>query len=135
MLAASVAQAQLGSPAVVVTGGTTSGAYAAITNNTSAYPTNAIVDMTGKKDVCFSFVSELSDAGTTANTVSIYESVDKQNWELLTAFTVTPAGTTAKTVVTNIAVGASPYLKVYSIANANANTGFITNYTIRVFTK
>jgi hypothetical protein len=129
------AAAQIGAGQYVVVSGTTSGAYAAITNNTTAYPTNAIVDCTSKKDVCFAFVSALSDAGTTANTVTIYQSVDKQSWQQLTAFTATPAGTTAVTVVTNIAVGAAPYLKVYSIANANANTGYMTNYTIRAYVK
>lgn len=135
VLAVITAQAQIGSPAVIVTSGSTSGAYAAITNNTTAYPTNAIVDCSGKKDVCFQFVSALSDAGTTANTVTTQMSVDKQNWVTHVLWGVTPAGTDSKVVVTNFAVGALPYLRVYSINNANANTGYITNYTIRVFTK
>lgn len=130
-----VASAQLGNPQVVVTSGTTSGAYAAITNNTTAYPTNAIIDCSGKKDVAIAFVSSLSGAGTTANTVTIQQSVDRSNWQTLTAFTATPAGTTAVTVVTNLTVGAVPYLRIYSIANANANTGFITNYTVKASAK
>ncbi len=131
------ALAQIGAGQYVVVSGTTSGAYAAITNNTTAYPTNAIIDCTrsGQTSVAISWKAELSDAGTTANTITIQESVDKQNWETLTAFTMTPAGTTAATVVTNLTVGASPYLRIYSIANANANTGYMTNYTVRAYVK
>lgn len=135
LLFATLAQAQLGGGAVVVSSGLTSGAYAAVTNNTSAYPTNAIVDCSQQRDVSIQFTSALHDAGTTANTVVVQESVDKTNWETLLTFTATPAGTTPVTVVTNITVGASPFLRVYSIANANANTGHMTNYTIKAWVK
>lgn len=129
------ASAQLGNPTTVVISGTTSGAYAAITNNTTAYPTNAIVDCSKGKDVTIAFVGALSGAGTTANTVTLQQSVDKSNWQTLTAFTVTPAGTASVPVVTNLTIGAAPYIRVYSIANANGNTGFITNYTVKAFVK
>lgn len=119
----------------IVVSGSSSGAYAAITNNTSAYPTNAIINAPQGKDVAIQFVSALSGAGTTANTVTIQESVDRENWMTLMAFTATPAGTTPVTVVTNLSIGAAPYLRVYSIANANANTGYITNYTVKVNVK
>jgi hypothetical protein len=129
------ASAQLGTPATVVRSAVTSGSYAAITNNTTAYPTNAVVDATGKKDVAVAFTSALSGAGTTANTVVLQQSVDRSNWITHTTFTATPAGTTPVTVITNLAVGALPYLRVYSINNASANTGYITNYTVKVFVK
>ena len=119
----------------IVQSAATSGAYAAITNNTTAYPTNAIISAPAGKDVAIQFVSALSGAGTTANTVTIQESVDRENWMTLMAFTATPAGTTPVVVVTNLTIGAAPYLRVYSIANANANTGYITNYTIKANVK
>ena len=128
------ASAEIGQPQKVVTSGSGE-CWAAITNNTTCTFTNAIIDCTQQKDVCFQWTAALSNSGTTANTVTIKESCDKQNWETLTAFTMTPAGTTPVTVVTNITVGAAPYLLVYSINNANANTGYITNQTIRVFLK
>jgi hypothetical protein len=134
-LTAFTAQAQLGAPQVVVRSAVSSGAYAAITNNTIAYPTNAIVEAPTQKDAAIAFTSELSGAGTTANTVVIQESVDRSNWETILTFTATPAGTTPVTVVTNLPIGALPYLRVYSIANANANTGYITNYTVKVRVK
>lgn len=135
LMAAAAAQAQLGVPQLAVKSGTTSGAYAAITNNTSAYPTNAIIEV-GKYQKCgIQLVAELSGAGTTANTVTIQQSLDRTNWVTHTAFTITPAGTTAGSVITNLDVSGIPYLRVYSIANANANTGYMTNYTIRAYPK
>jgi hypothetical protein len=135
IIAAVNSQAQLGAPTITVRSASTSGAYAAVTNNTTAYPTNAIIDCSGRKDVSLAFLSELSGAGTTANTVVIQQSVDRSNWATHTTFTATPAGTTPVLVVTNLAVGGIPYLRIYSIANANANTGYITNYTVKAFAK
>jgi hypothetical protein len=122
---------QIGSVQSSVVSASSSGAYAAITNNTTAYPTNAVIELGRAKDVSIAFTSELSGAGTTANTVVLQQSVDRSSWITHTTFTVTPAGTTAATVVTNLSVGGLPFLRVYSIANANANTGYITNYTVK----
>lgn len=122
-------------PSTVVESGVTPGAYAAITNNTAAYPTNAIIYASSAKDVAVQWKAELSGAGTTANTLTIQQSVDGLDWQTVKAIAMTPAGTTPVTVVTNITVGATPYLRVYSIANASGNTGYVTNYTIKAFVK
>jgi Flp pilus assembly protein TadG len=122
---------QIGSVQSSVVSASTSGAYAAITNNTTAYPTNAVIELGKATSVAIAFNSELSGAGTTANTVVLQQSVDRSHWITHTSFTVTPAGTTEATVVTNLSVGGLPFLRVYSIANANANTGYITNYTVK----
>lgn len=109
--------------------------FGAITNNTSCTATNAIVDCSRQKDVLLVFRGQLSGAGTTANTITVEQSVDRVNWGALTAFTVTPAGTTYKIVATNLTINAVPYIRVSEIANANANTGYLTNYTIKAFVK
>lgn len=127
------ANAQLGNANTVVSSGVRE-SFAAITNNTSCTLTN-VIGTSGATSACFAFKGELSGAGTTANTITIQQSVDRVNWATLTAFPVTPAGATAVTVVTNLNIGAIPYLRVSSIANANANTGYITNYTVKVFIK
>lgn len=129
--------AQLGNPNVLITSGTADSGetYKAITNNTANLFTNAIVDVSRRSSVVFAFTGALTGAGTTANTITVQQSVDRRSWSTLLAFTVTPAGTTPVTVVTNVNIGAIPYVRVSSIANASANTGFITNFTVRVFTK
>lgn len=128
------ASAQLGTPPKLIASGSRE-AYAAITNNTSCSFTNAIIDATKGKDVYVWFSSELSGAGTTANTVTVQGSADKTTWVAYGAFTVTPAGTTRVVAGTNMAIGALPYVRVSAIANANGNTGFITNYSVTYLVK
>lgn len=133
-LCVATAQAQLGVPSKVITSGAKE-AYAAITNNTSCTFTNAILDVSKGKDATVWFSSALSGAGTTANTVTLQASNDKITWVAWGSFTVTPAGTTRTAAYTNTEVGGFQYLRVSAIANANANTGFITNYFVNYTVK
>ena len=109
--------------------------FGAITNNTSCSATNAIVDCTRQKDVLLVVKAQLSGAGTTANTVTVQQSLDRSNWTSLTAFTWTPAGATYVVTATNLTINAVPYIRVSSIANHTSNTGYITNYTVKAFVK
>jgi len=117
--------------------------YFHITNNTSCTLTNAIIDCTGGKDVAIQYTQELSGAGTTANTVTLQASTDRVNWSTAadilggttTSFTITPAGTAVKTKVVNYTINGLNYLRVRTIANANANTGYTTNYFVVAFVK
>lgn len=114
--------------------------YKAITNNTSCAFSYAIIDCTKGENVCIQIVASLSGAGTTANTLTLQGSVDKSDWASNVPITVpsiawTPAGTAAVITVTNIPVIGIPYLRVATIANANANTGAITNYSVKYFVK
>jgi len=131
-LATMAAQAQLGQPSLIISSGT--GAWTNYIAPSTTFTTNAVVDCTTKKDVFLQWKAELNGAGTTANTLTIQGSADGSNWFTYGLLPMTPAGTTAVTVGTNMSVGALPYLRVRSIANA-ANTGSITNYTVRVFQK
>lgn len=139
--AAVTAQAQIGAwqttvKSYPVTVGET---YFDITNNTACTFTNAIIRCQGGKDVAIQLTCALSDDGTTDNTITFQASVDGVNWAstgiTTAAFVLTPAGTAVATLVTNINVKAVNYLRVLSIANANANTGYITNYTVTAFVK
>jgi hypothetical protein len=133
-MSATLSQAQLGTPSRVVVSGAKE-AYAAITNNTSCAFTNAILDVSKGKDATVWFSSALSGAGTTANTVTLQASNDKTTWITWGSFTVTPAGTTRTATYTNTSLGGMQYLRVSSIANANANTGYITNYFVNYTVK
>jgi hypothetical protein len=134
LLAATVnLQAQLGAPSTVVQGGV--GAWTNSIAANSTYTTNTLIDCTAKKDVAIQWAAELSGAGTTANTMVIQSSVDNSNWVTYVSLSMTPAGTTPVIVQTNLTVGAIPYLRVRSMANASANTGSITNYTVKVYNK
>lgn len=134
LLSVVTAQAQLGSPNRIITSGAKE-AFSGITNNTSCTFTNAIMDVSKGQAVTVWFSSELNGAGTTANTVTLQASNDKTTWVSWGAFTVTPAGTTKTAAYTNTAVGGFQYLRVSSIANANANTGYITNYFVNYTVK
>jgi hypothetical protein len=127
------ASAQLGAPSVVVAGTYPQWTNAIVANST--YTTNAVIDCTRSRYVNLVWKAELSGAGTTANTLVVQQSVDNSNWATYQSYSMTPAGTTAVIVSTNLDVAAIPYLRVRSIANASANTGAITNYTVKVFQK
>ena len=128
------ASAQLGTPSTLITSGVNE-AYAGITNNTSCAFTNAIIDLRGKTSVALGVKAALDAAGTTANTITVQQSIDRVNWTGMMTFTQTPAGTTPVITVTNLSVGGVPYIRVSAIANANANTGAITNYTVKYSAK
>lgn len=137
------AQAQIGAVQTVVKSYpvTVGEVYFDITNNTSCTLSSAIIDCTGGKDVAIQYTQELSGAGTTANTVTLQASTDRVNWSTAaeivsgTSFTITPAGTAVKTKVVQYTINGLNYLRVRTIANANANTGYTTNYSVVAFVK
>jgi hypothetical protein len=135
------ATAQIGAPATIITSGTGE-AYAAITNNTSCTFTNAIIDCTKGTYVCLQLKAELHTTGTTANSMTLQGSNDKVNWSssgtppFPPAIAWTPASTTAVITVTNISVQGMAYLRIRTLANANANTdSHMTNYTVKAWVK
>lgn len=114
-----------------VIGGSWPGAYAAITNNTIAYPTNAYWYLPNAREVNVQVAASLSAAGSTPNGILIYESVDGVKWQMRYSFVWTPNGTTEVVFNTNL-VNIAPWVRVYSISNANANTGYVTNYSVKI---
>jgi hypothetical protein len=96
--------------------------------------TDSIIDVPRQKELCIQIKAELSDSGTTACGFTLQNSVDRSNWKNMAAVAWTPAGTSAVTTVTNFTVNATPYVRLNTIVNG-ANTGNITNYTVKIFSK
>jgi hypothetical protein len=110
-----------------------------ITNNvtmTAAGAIGAAVDIRGQDNCGLMLKMAGSEAGTGAVTVTLARSPDNVNWETTPRFTFIAAlnGTTAVVAYTNLpaaTIGAAGYLKVISIANADANaTGTNASLTL-----
>lgn len=108
------------------------------TNNVSATTTNsslAIVMPVPKS----SFIGiqpsfKLTGSGTTAVVFSFDESIDNSVWTSGTqTLSITPAGTTVVTGIKNFSANGVGFLRLSSIANANATA--ITNLVVKFATK
>lgn len=128
-------------PAMAETGSVSFGvtnSVAAISTNTGASTVGIAVKIDNQEQVGLYFNGALTNSGTSAITIIIGRSVDGTIVETTPFFTwtLTANGTTAVTAYTNIPsalVGSTPYLKVTSIGNANANP--LTNATLSVVKK
>ena len=103
---------------------------------TSAVATvNAVVDVRRAEYVAFELRANATAAGTGAITANCFYSLDGVNTVAGTGFTLGIAknGTNFVTALTNVNVGAYPYVIVSSITNAS--TGIATNITLKASIK
>src|SRR6478609_4215331 len=101
-------------------------AYNRITNSTANTFTNAIIDCTAGKDLSLQYRSQLTTAGTAAQTILLQISNDKQNWQDYRTTSIAGNGTAFVNLVTNFSVLGYPYVRVLWVTNAEA-TAITTN--------
>ena len=105
-------------------------AIAATTTNTCA----SVVALTKYDEVAIELTGKLVGAGTSAINSTWSVSSDGSNFTAARyVISLTAAGTTTQTWVTNLNVGAVGYLRLDTIGNANATAA--TNVAVRVWVK
>ena len=126
LLFAGIAQAQYSLNTTTYNGGTAN--FAAATTNAAL--TAPVLSFTRATYGTVQISLKLDGSGTSAVVFQFDESLDNTNWVPLTrSISVTPAGTTAVSALSNLTIGGAGYLRLRYIGNPNASN--ITNLTMK----
>lgn len=98
--------------------------------STNSYTTQLVMDAQKYKEVGIAVSLKLTGAGTTPVIFSVQESLDGSTWATTPkhVFSVTPAGTAERNVVTNITANAVGYFRISAIQNDNSAA--VTNLSV-----
>lgn len=110
----------------------TAGTILPASTTVSLTSSNAAIPAVKGKNLAIQVTGQLTGAGTTATTVLLDYSLDNSVWvNYPSGISLTPAGTTQTSTITNIDTGAIRFFRVRSvqIGSANACTNLTIAYT------